>query len=161
MKTPEVGNWNECQVELQARPQLTLFYDGNCPFCDAEMRRLRGWNRAGRLHFVDIAAAGFDPATLGVSMQALNFELHSQTAAGDLLVGIDSMLVAYTLVGKGWLVAALRIRFLRPGLASLYRKFARNRYRISSWLGYQKQPAVAHCVDGVCQTGNPFLRDRP
>ena len=80
MKTPEFCKSNDGKVEPQARPQLTLFYDGNCPFCDVEMRRLRGWNRAGRLHFVDIAEAGFDPATLGVSMQALNLELHSQTA---------------------------------------------------------------------------------
>ncbi|MFZ6749897.1 thiol-disulfide oxidoreductase DCC family protein [Undibacterium sp. Ren11W] len=160
MKIPEISKSNDCTGEPQARPQLTLFYDGNCPFCDAEMRRLRGWNRAGRLHFVDIAEADFDPAALGVSMQALNLELHSQTAAGDLLVGIDSMLAAYTLVGRGWLVAALRIQFLRPSLANLYRKFARNRYRISRWLGYQKQPAQTHCVEGVCQVGNPFLRDQ-
>jgi len=36
------------------RTELTLYYDGKCPFCSAEMRRLAGWDRANRLDFVDI-----------------------------------------------------------------------------------------------------------
>jgi len=133
--------------------KLTLYYDGQCPFCLAEMTRLRHWNVAGQLAFVDIAEPGFDPLILGVDMEALNLELHSRTAAGDLLVGIDSMLAAYTLVGKGWFVLPLRVRLLRPPLAYLYRKFARNRYRISALLGYKSIPV---CKDDVCSTRHPF-----
>lgn len=132
---------------------LTLYFDGQCPFCLAEMTRLRGWNAAGRLAFVDIAEPGFDPAFLGVDMAALDRELHSRTDTGDVLVGIDSMLAAYTLVGKGWFVLPLRVPFLRPPLAYLYRKFARNRYRISALMGYKPIPA---CKDGVCSTRHPF-----
>jgi predicted DCC family thiol-disulfide oxidoreductase YuxK len=141
-------------------PKLTLYFDGNCPFCAAEMTQLRSWNRTGHLAFVDIAEAGFDPIALGVDMAALDRELYSQTAAGEVLVGIDSMLAAYTLVGKGWLVFPLRIKTLRPLLADLYRKFARNRYRISRWIGYKP---VSRCDEGICKMGNPFLdrRDGP
>jgi predicted DCC family thiol-disulfide oxidoreductase YuxK len=135
-------------------PELILYFDGNCPFCAAEMSRLRGWNIAGRLKFIDIAEPGFDPEPLGVTMDDLNRELHSLTAAGTLLVGIDSMLAAYTLVSKGWMVSPLRVKFLRPLLADLYRRFARNRYRISRWLGYKP---VSPCHNGVCHVGNPFL----
>ena len=42
---------------------------------------------------------------------------------------------------------------LRGLLASLYRAFARNRYKMSALLGY-KAPA---CGSGVCEIGNPFL----
>ncbi|MDB5776856.1 MAG: hypothetical protein JWP38_2989 [Herbaspirillum sp.] len=132
---------------------LTLYFDGQCPFCLAEMTRLRSWNKVGRLAFVDIAEPGFDPTFLGVDMTALNRELHSSTAVGEVLVGIDSMLAAYTLVGKGWFVLPLRVSFLRPPLAYLYRKFARNRYRISALLGYKPVPI---CKDGVCSTRHPF-----
>ncbi len=138
--------------------RLTLYFDGNCPFCLAEMQRLRSWNKAGYLAFVDIAEPGFDPALLGVDMSALNLQLHSQTADGTLLVGIDSMLAAYPLVDKSWMIWPLRVRLLRPLLGWLYRQFARNRYRVSAWLGYSP---VVRCTDGVCQTGNPFLRERP
>ena len=135
-------------------PELTLFFDGNCPFCAAEMRRLGDWDTAGNLAFVDIAIPGFSLDLPGVDMQALDRELHSLTATGRVLVGIDSMLAAYTLVGRGWLVAPLRILMLRPLLSGLYRRFARNRYQISSWLGYTQKPA---CSAGVCRKDNPFL----
>ncbi|MES2262871.1 MAG: DUF393 domain-containing protein [Pseudomonadota bacterium] len=133
-------------------PELTLYYDGNCPFCAASMQKLRGWNGAGRLAFVDIAADGFDPAPLGVDMTALNRELHALTAGGILLAGTDSILAAYTLAGQGWRVLLLRVRPLRPLLAALYRKFALHRYRISAMLGYTLEP---RCRDGVCRIGKP------
>lgn len=132
--------------------RLTLYYDGHCPFCLASMRRLREWNAAGRLAFRDISAPDFDPSPLGVDMAALNRELHGMTADGRLLVGTDSILAAYTLVGQGWRVLALRIEPLRPILSALYRKFALHRYRISAMLGYTLEP---HCQDGVCRIDKP------
>ncbi|MES2743217.1 MAG: DUF393 domain-containing protein [Pseudomonadota bacterium] len=139
-------------------PKLTLYFDGACPFCRTEMARLRAWDRGGRLAFVDIAADGFDPAAVGVSLAALNRELHTRTVAGTLLVGLDSMLAAYTLVGRGALVAPLRISSLRPPLARLYRLFARHRYGMSRWLGYRRDRA---CAEASCPLGNPFMKSAP
>ncbi|HWU96909.1 MAG TPA: DUF393 domain-containing protein [Oxalicibacterium sp.] len=136
-------------------PELTLFYDGQCPFCAAEMKRLRSWNKSGKLGFVDISLPHFDVTSVGVTMEALNRELHSLTVDGKLLVGIDSMLAAYTLVNRSWLVFPLRIKPLRPLLSTLYRQFARNRYRFSALLGYKPIP---RCENDVCRhTGNPFF----
>ena len=134
---------------------LTLYFDGACPFCVKSMRQLGRWDTAGRLAFVDIAAPGFDPAPLGVDMAALNREVHGRTREGDLVVGIDTMLAAYTLAGRGWLVWPLRVRLLRPALAGCYRWFARHRYAISRRLGIRLPDA---CADGVCGIGNPFLK---
>ena len=136
--------------------ELTLYYDGHCAFCTREVARLARWDRAGRLAFVDIAQPGFDPAPLGASMAELNRAMHSRTAQGQLLVGVDSMLAAYPLVGRGALVWPLRLPLLRGVLAALYRLFARHRYAISRLLGI-KAPA---CADAVCGLGNPFLRGR-
>ena len=135
---------------------LTLFYDGKCAFCTGEMMRLAGWDRHQRLDFVDIAQPGFDPAPLGLALEDLNREMASQTAQGQVLIGVDSMLAAYTLVGKGYLVWPLRVPGLRQVLAFLYRQFARHRYTMSRLLGYK----MPDCTDGVCGVGNPFLRDR-
>lgn len=112
-------------------PALTLFFDGNCPFCAAEMLRLKRRNSAGHLSFVDIAEPGFDPLPLGVTMTDLDRDFHSRTASGKILVGIDSM------------------------LAGLYRRFARNRYFFSRWFGYKP---IARCENGVCHAHNPFLK---
>ncbi|MFL6658418.1 MAG: thiol-disulfide oxidoreductase DCC family protein [Massilia sp.] len=135
---------------------LTLYYDGKCPFCAVEMQRLRTWDRDGWLAFTDIAVPGFDPAHLNASMEQLNLQLYSQAADGQVLIGIDSMLAAYTLVGRGWMVWPLRVPVLRGALSILYQAFARNRYKLSALLGY-KAPA---CADGVCEIGNPFLKNR-
>ena len=134
---------------------LTLYYDGKCAFCTREMMRLAGWDQQQRLAFVDIAQPGFDPSHLGLSMAILNREMASRTAAGQVFLGVDSMLAAYPLVGRGWLVWPLRVPGLRQVLTFLYRQFARHRYAMSRILGY-KMPA---CADGVCGLGNPFLRE--
>jgi predicted DCC family thiol-disulfide oxidoreductase YuxK len=134
---------------------LTLFFDGTCAFCATEMQRLAGWDRANRLDYIDIAQPGFDPAPLNATMEQLNLEMYSMTADGKVLVGVDSMLAAYTLVGKGWLVWPLRVPLLRGALAWLYRLFARNRYAMSDLLGY-RAPA---CMGGTCRPGSPFLKD--
>ena len=83
-----------------------------------------------------------------------NGKLVSQKQNGEILVGIDSMLASYTLVGKGFLVFPLRLKLLRPLLAHLYRKFARNRYRISRLLRYK---SISQCDGKVCKRINPFF----
>lgn len=140
---------------MMTLPALTLYFDGRCPFCAAEMRRLKQWNRAGQLAFVDIAEPGFNPSPLGVDLAALNRELHSTTNDGRLLVGLDSMLAAYTLVDRAWVVWPLRVRMLRPLLAYCYRWFARHRYWMSERLGYR---LPSKCRDGVCKVEGPFLK---
>jgi predicted DCC family thiol-disulfide oxidoreductase YuxK len=123
---------------------LTLYYDGNCALCRAQMARLRRLDKAGRLGFIDIAAPDFLPEALGVSRQALGTEIHARTADGRLLAGLDSIIAAHAAVGRGWLVAPLRIGVLRPLFAALYRALARNRYRLSA------------CADGACKiAGRP------
>jgi predicted DCC family thiol-disulfide oxidoreductase YuxK len=137
-------------------PALTLYFDGRCAFCSTEMARLRRWDRKHQLAFVDITDPGFDPAHLGATIDQLNLDMYSQAADGTVYAGIDSLLAAYTATGRGYLVAPLRVPFLRPPLAWLYRLFARHRYRMSRLLGYQRTPL---CDEGVCAHRNPYLKD--
>lgn len=135
-------------------PDLTLYFDGKCPFCCAGMARLAGWDRSRRLAFVDIAAPGFDPSRLGVDMAALNRELHGQAPDGRILVGVDCMLRAYTLAGQAWRVLPLRVPGLRTACSWSYRLFARHRYLMSRVLGYR----APTCTEGVCERPNPFFK---
>jgi predicted DCC family thiol-disulfide oxidoreductase YuxK len=132
--------------------ELTLFYDGQCPFCKAEMTRLERWDQHHRLCFVDVANPSFDIATTGVTFADLDRELHCMTQSGEMLKGLDSMLAAYTLVDKAYLVLPLRIPFLRPYLSKAYLAFARNRYKFSRLLGYGKSASNPLCERGVCQS---------
>ncbi|WP_342115216.1 thiol-disulfide oxidoreductase DCC family protein [Pseudoduganella sp. OTU4001] len=130
-------------------PALTLYFDSKCPLCKREMQRLGRWDRNGRLAFIDMSQADFDPAPLGVTLAAMDAELHAVNAEGGLLVGTDAILEAYTLVGRSWLVWPLRVPVLRPMLAKAYRSLARNRYRVSRWFGYGS--AHRACDGDRCQ----------
>jgi len=127
------------------RCALTLYFDGHCALCISEVQRLRRWDRHGRLGFVDITQADFSPAALGVDIAALRTLMHSRTSDGRMLTGVDSIVAAYTLVGRGWMVWPLRVAPLRALWASAYRCLARNRYRLSRLFGYRSA-----CTGEVC-----------
>jgi predicted DCC family thiol-disulfide oxidoreductase YuxK len=107
------------------------------------MRRLAGWNSRGILQFADMHGDGFDAASWGVTLAAMDAQLHAATDDGRMLVGIDAIAAAYQAVGRGWLVWPLTWRFAHSFWQQSYRWFARNRYLASKLLGYR-------CVDGVC-----------
>jgi predicted DCC family thiol-disulfide oxidoreductase YuxK len=115
--------------------KLKLLYDGACPICSLEMRRLQSLDSARRLECLDIAAPGFDPTRYGSTMSALMNRMHALGPDGRLLVGMDAIRAAYTAVGLGWLLAATRLPLLKNLADRAYLAFARNRYAISRRLG--------------------------
>lgn len=142
--------------------ELVLYFDGRCPLCVAEIKRLEARDARRRLAFVDIAEPGFDPAPLGVDLPALNRELHASLPDGRMLTGVDSILAAQALTGRRWVVRLLRVPVVRGALALLYRRFARNRHVVSRWLGYR---AEAPCDGAACGSGRDLTAaptaDRP
>ncbi|MCC2617866.1 DUF393 domain-containing protein [Aestuariibacter halophilus] len=114
--------------------QLTLFYDGLCPLCAAEMKSLRSRNGTGHLRFVDIQSAEFQRDYSHLDWQALNARIHAQWADGRWVSGLDATHAAWQLVGRGWLYGWMRWPLIRPIADRFYGWFARNRYTLSRWL---------------------------
>ena len=113
---------------------LTLFYDGRCPLCVAEMRRLAELDTGARLAFEDINDADFSVRHPHIDIVAANQVLHGQTNTGEMLYGLDVSCQAWKAVGRHRWMAILRWPLIR-GLADAgYRLFARHRYRISRYL---------------------------
>ncbi|MES2949946.1 MAG: DUF393 domain-containing protein [Pseudomonadota bacterium] len=110
---------------------LTLFFDGACAVCNLEMDNLKARNTAGLLRFVDISTASFDPAPLGVSLQALNGLLHAQRPDGSLVMGVEVFRLAYGAVGLGHWAAPTDWALVKPWVDQAYAVFARNRYGLS------------------------------
>ena len=136
-------------AELTGRPPrgaepgpLTLLYDGACPICVFEMKRLEGLDRRKRLAYRDIAAPDFDAARYGTTFEAMMGRMHA--AVGRVLVGMDAIRAAYTAVGLGWVLAPTRLPWLRALADHAYVWFAENRYAISRWLGMR--------CEGGCRT---------
>jgi hypothetical protein len=72
-------------------------------------------DRRERIRFTDIAAAGFDVASLGMAWEALMDRIHGRLPEGTPIEGVEMFRRLYTAVGFGPLVAVTRL----PGVAQL------------------------------------------
>jgi len=110
---------------------LTLLYDATCPVCSLEMDHLRVRNHQGLLAFIDINAAGFDPAPFGATLADMNAEIHARRADGEVIHGVQVLRLAYEAVGLGWVLRPTSWAPLRGLSETGYRLFARHRLSIS------------------------------
>lgn len=113
---------------------FTIFYDGKCPLCVAEMVKLDRLNHRGQLQFVNIHELNDYPQYQSISFKQANRILHGITDDGEVLLGLDVTYQAWKSVGKGHWVAPLKWKWLRRLADPLYLYFARNRYDISKRL---------------------------
>ena len=101
---------------------------------------LRGRDRRQRIRFVDIAATGFDAASVGLTWGTLMDRIHGRLPDGTLVEGVDVFRRLYAAVGFGPLVALTRLPGITQLLDVAYRAFAKNRLRLTG-----------RCVDGACE----------
>jgi len=111
---------------------VTVAYDRDCGACRWTAERLRRWDRAGRLAFVPIQAAGDLLAAVPPS-QRLD-AMHAITADGRVFTGGAAIPVIARELPAGvpiaWLTSAWP-----GGTERLYRAAAARRVRIGIWLG--------------------------
>lgn len=127
-------------------PDLTIYYDAQCPLCLMEIRHLEKLDSAGRLCLVDINAADFRTRFPHIDPVAADRVLHGETSDGRLILGLDVTCLAWKLVGKGHWFAFLRWPVISPVADTGYRFFAKHRHRISSWFG-RRQICDERCND--------------
>lgn len=130
--------------------QLTLFYDGSCPLCVAEMRALSAFDSKGCLNLVDLGEADVEQRYPEIDRVAAMRILHAELDRGDgnlpeRLMGLDATRWAWKLVNRKPWIAVLRWPLIRPIADQFYLLFARHRYRISFLLTGRKR-----CEAGVC-----------
>lgn len=123
---------------------LTLFYDGTCPLCVKEMTSLRKHDKDNRVTTIDINSADFADYP-HIDASKANRVLHALDENGTLWLGLDATHKAWQLVGKGWLYAPLRWRFIKPWADKGYLFFARHRYRISYLLTGRSRCSSNRC----------------
>ncbi|MYM63639.1 thiol-disulfide oxidoreductase DCC family protein [Pseudomaricurvus sp. HS19] len=112
---------------------LTLFYDGRCPLCVAEMESLRRHDHHQRLQLEDIFQPGLQQRYPQLDLWRALQVLHAVDEKGRWWFGLDVTARAWSLVGVkryNW----LRWPFIRPLADICYRAFARHRYTLSLWL---------------------------
>jgi predicted DCC family thiol-disulfide oxidoreductase YuxK len=115
--------------------KLTMYYDGLCPLCQAEILFLSRRNQAGLLSFVDVNSSQYSAEAVGVSCQQALDSMYAQYDDGELINGVDVFSAAYQRANLPTLAWLFSRPSLRPMLNWGYRFFAKNRHRISSIFG--------------------------
>ena len=115
--------------------KLTLFYDGACPLCQAEILFLSRRNQAGLLDFVDINSEYFDSAKIGISCDEALAAMYGQYDNGVLIQGVTVFPEAYRRANLPFLAWIFSRESLQATLQVAYRFFAKNRHALSRLFG--------------------------
>jgi len=115
--------------------KLTLFYDGTCPLCQAEILFLSGRNQSNLLDFVDINSEQYNPQVVGVSCEQALAAMYGQYADGTLIHGVAVFPEAYQRADLPFLAWVFSRPALQPILKVGYQFFAKNRHGISRVFG--------------------------
>jgi predicted DCC family thiol-disulfide oxidoreductase YuxK len=115
--------------------KLTLYYDGACPLCQAEILFLEGRNQDGLLNFIDINSERFDPLVIGVSCEQALANMYGQYADGRLIHGAAVFPEAYRRANLPFLAWLFSRKALQPLFQFAYQLFAKNRHQISRIFG--------------------------
>ncbi len=114
---------------------FTLFYDGACPLCLAEITFLKSRNHAGLLSFVDINSANYDPQQVGVSCKEALAKMYGQVEGETPINGVAVFGEAYRRADLNTLAWIFTRSWMMPILKPSYWFFAKYRHGISSALG--------------------------
>ena len=134
---------------MNALEKLTLFYDGACPLCQAEILFLARRNRAGLLDFVDINSERFDSTKIGISCDQALAAMYGQYHNGVLIQGVTVFSEAYRRADLPFLAWVFSRKSLQAILQLAYRFFAKNRHAISRLLG----PTALYLVRATSSKG--------
>jgi predicted DCC family thiol-disulfide oxidoreductase YuxK len=113
----------------------TVYFDGSCPLCQAEIGYYRRKDQAGALCFVDVSEVGAaTPA--GISRQRAMERFHVRTGDGRVVCGAAAFIEVWArLPGWRWAARAASLPGASAALALGYRIFLPLRPFISRLFG--------------------------
>jgi predicted DCC family thiol-disulfide oxidoreductase YuxK len=132
---------------------MTLLYDGQCPFCRAQLARLKRWDPRGRVELLDLHHPSAARRFPGLRHRDLMDEMHIVDRRGRVFRGVEAYRLLSRRLPRLWILAPLlHLPFSLPLWRWIYRKVARNRYLLGG----------AGCtVEGHCDAPPKELPSRP
>ena len=138
---------------------LTIFYDGTCPLCCAEMDHLKRKDSHHKITLVNIHQDDFTTKYPSIdNVQAMKI-LHG-LYQGKLLLGLAVTHRAWTLVGKGFWVAPLNWLIIKPLARQVYLLVAKHRQAISTFTAKVFGLKTQHCTEGTCYDNRANINSR-
>ena len=114
---------------------LTIYYDGECPLCLAEIHFLKSRNALGLLEFVDVTAPQFEESIHQLSCKLALATMQGRLGDGTQLEGIPVFVEAYKRANLPTLAWLFSRPLLAPILNASYYVFAKYRHSISKTIG--------------------------
>lgn len=109
-----------------AARRALVVYDGECSFCRANARLLRGLDRAGRLRLRPLQDEGLYVDDPRLSRSACEQSVHLVAEDGTIYAGSAAFREAVAKVGFGPIAAVMRLPVVRDVAELVYRFVGRN-----------------------------------
>ncbi len=148
---------------------LTVYFDGSCELCTAEINALQACDRAGLMRLVDCSPAGFrdaDADAAGISRAEMMEVIHARDARGLWLRGIDVFEAMYRIAGFETMARLWSHPWLHPLLSRGYPWVVRNRTWLSRTglvplFGWIARRRAARAVANACSDTCNQIKTRP
>lgn len=153
---------------FQLSPLLTVYFDGQCGLCRAEMNEIHALDTQGDIALVDCSPADFSDEAVrraGLTREDLLSAMHVRDVLGDWHRGVDALAVLYATVGAPCLARAWAHPLTRPLTRRLYPWLAAHRQALSRFgldlvaprllRLFARRDAYRHarlCAQGTCRT---------
>ena len=128
---------------------LTIFYDSHCPLCSLEMDKLKRYDTKDLIVLEDLHQDNFSALFPEIDLTKAMKILHGQYQ-GKTLLALDVTHRAWTLVGRGALVAPLQLPLIKQLAHGGYLLLAKYRHSISHCLNKRFGIGINTCEEGTC-----------
>jgi len=127
-------------------PALTVYFDGLCRVCSAEIEHYRRRDREERVRWVDIADPHFSAEAEGVDATRVHRVMHAKDAEGRFHTEVDAFIAIWKVIpGFHWLAGLAGLGVVRPALDLGYQAFVKVR-------PYLPRKKSATCNNDRCAT---------
>lgn len=145
----KAGSAGSARARQNDRDHLaTVYYDGSCPLCTAEIGHYAARDAEERLRFVDVSSAGADLGPDLTRSEAMG-RFHVRRPDGALLSGASAFVAIWqALPGWRWAARIARLPGVTPLLEVAYRLFLPIRpalSRLALRLGIRAENARSRC----------------
>lgn len=129
--------------------KLTIYYDGDCPLCLAEILFLKQHNQRGLLEFVSLQ--NLDASCHDINCELALKTIHGRLGDNEVIIGPEVFYQAYRRTDLRLINYLFSFRIIRFLYAKFYVLFAKYRHQIASVIGplvlsliRRKYPASQH-----------------